>query len=509
MNGKYSARSAGMSAKYLRHAVILYFLIFAGTMALITPPYEAPDELAHLEYMNFLAKNHILPDQTNPEHGGTTSWEHNQPPLYYIIGAAILTLAKPEHAIDINLEKHGRWARPPGLDGAPRDLFVSRTDLYLFYLFRFISVFLGAITLFYIFRTSSLLLPAGAGAWAVFPGLFVTTLPQFAFDSAIVNNDAVANLLAAAAIYYVYAIVDQPVLSGNYVCLGLSLGLGLLAKKTLLVLLPMVSVLLVAAFLVGKPKRRIAALAAMAVALTVLVAGGWYLRNYRLYGEFLAGGIEEKQLAYLVEKLPLEWFVGSAWGSHQAGSAIAVAAGVVVALVLAGHRGVPGATRLAAVSVLTLAAAVLPFFFRNEIQGRYAGRFVALLYTSFIGYFGEMSLPLPDAIYALYGSVLGAAAVGLYVDLSQKAFRDLRVLVACGFVAFALAGVMYYNLTFAQPQGRLLFPALSPIACLVAIGLYAFLSGPRFRSAKQCALIAVLWLFVIADGMSIWQLYGY
>src|SRR5262249_29466446 len=145
----------------------------------------------------------------------------------------------------------------------------------------------------------------------------------------------------------------------------------------------------------------------------------------------------------------------------------------------------------------------------NDIQGRYAGSFVGWVYTSFIGYFGQISVPLPDAIYALYGTVLGVAAVGAFFQLSEKAFCDLKVLVACGFVACAFAGVVYYNLTFAQPQGRLLFPALSPVACLVSVGLYAFLSGPRWRSIKQCALIAVVWLFAIANAVSIWRIYGY
>jgi hypothetical protein len=342
-----------------------------------------------------------------------------------------------------------------------------------------------------------LLLSPNAGAWTVFPGLFVATLPQFAFDSAILNNDALANLLAAAAIYYGYAVVERPARLG----------------KTLLVLLPMVIVLLVAAFLAGQPKRRIAALVSLAVALAALVACGWYLRNYRIYGEFLAGSIEEKQLSYLVEKHPLssEWFVGSYGRSDQAGTgaAIGVVASVILALALAGYRGLPRAIRFAVVSLLACAAAIVPFFFRNEIQGRYVGTFVAWVYTSFIGYLGQMSLPLPELIYALYGSVLGVAAIGVFFDLSEKAFRDLKVLVACGFILSAFAGVTYYNLTFGQPQGRLLFPALSPIACLMTIGLYAFLSGPHLGSAKQCALIAVLWLFAIADGVSIWRMYGY
>src|SRR5262249_3366461 len=148
----------------------------------------------------------------------------------------------------------------------------------------------------YVFRTSSILLPRDAGAWRVFPGLFVASLPQFAFDSALVNNDALANLLAAAAIYYAYRVCEEPSRARNHVALGISLGLGLLAKKTLLVLLPMIIVLAVAALLIGRPKRRVAAFLALAFAIAFLIAGGWYLRNYQLYGEFLAGQMEKQQM---------------------------------------------------------------------------------------------------------------------------------------------------------------------------------------------------------------------
>jgi hypothetical protein len=501
-----------MSQRNLRFAIIAYFLIYAGAMVFVNSPYEGPDEIAHLDYMNFLAKNHILPDQTNLAHGGSTSWEHHQPPLYYMLGAAVLTVARPDHAIDINLTKQARWFRPPGPDGARGELFVSQAERNLYYLLRFLSVLMGAFTLVYVFRTSLILLPPDAGAWNVFPGLFVATLPQFAFDSALVNNDALANLLATAAIYYAYRVYEEPARARNHVALGISLGMGLLAKKTLLVLLPMIIVVAVAALLVGRPKRRVAALLVLAFGLAVLIAGGWYLRNYQLYGEFLAGKMEKQQMVYLVQEQPLysPWFVGSYWASHQADAikALGIAAGVILALVLLCRRSVPGAIRLPVLSVLALVAAVVPFFFRNEIQGRYAGTFFFWLFASFIGHFAQMEVPLPDAIYALYGSFLGVALIGLFFYLCEKAFKEFKILVACGFVACAISGVIYYNLTFSQAQGRLLFSALSPFACVLTVGLYAFLSGPRFRSAKQCAVIALLWLFAIADAVSLWRIYG-
>jgi hypothetical protein len=42
---------------------------------------------------------------------------------------------------------------------------------------------------------------------------------------------------------------------------------------------------------------------------------------------------------------------------------------------------------------------------------------------------------------------------------------------AARLTATAVAGLVHYNLTFAQPQGRLLFPALTLVTALATLGL--------------------------------------
>jgi hypothetical protein len=86
---------------------------------------------------------------------------------------------------------------------------------------------------------------------------------------------------------------------------------------------------------------------------------------------------------------------------------------------------------------------------------------------------------LDDRTYLFYLGLTLLAMVGLSVaaldawrrpgcaELVKR--RDLLVIVV-GALALVVAGIVSYNLTFIQPQGRYLFPALVPIALLLALG---------------------------------------
>ncbi len=97
--------------------------------------------------------------------------------------------------------------------------------------------------------------------------------------------------------------------------------------------------------------------------------------------------------------------------------------------------------------------------------------FPSLLYRSFIGLFGWMNLPSPDWVYWLYGTLIVAALVG-YVSRFFARNVDLRVtLILSAIPLLNLAVTVYINLTFSQPQGRYMFPAMPALAFLTAYGL--------------------------------------
>ena len=94
--------------------------------------------------------------------------------------------------------------------------------------------------------------------------------------------------------------------------------------------------------------------------------------------------------------------------------------------------------------------------------------FFRILFRSFWGMFGWMGVVLDDGYYILYLVFTVLGLVGLILAwLTGKTPPPAPLLIA---IALVFAEVAYYNLTFIQPQGRYLFPALVPIALFLARG---------------------------------------
>jgi hypothetical protein len=117
------------------------------------------------------------------------------------------------------------------------------------------------------------------------------------------------------------------------------------------------------------------------------------------------------------------------------------------------------------------------------------------LFQSFWGQFGWMGVLMDQRVYdllAILSALLAVGALlwlapwgGVWRELSsrQRAGLLLAVLLTLG----VLLGTVGYNLTYLQPQGRYLFPAMAGIALLAAGGLRE-LVAPRQRVAVYLAL---------------------
>jgi hypothetical protein len=108
-----------------------------------------------------------------------------------------------------------------------------------------------------------------------------------------------------------------------------------------------------------------------------------------------------------------------------------------------------------------------------------AAYFAQVLFRSFWGQFGWMGVVLDDRTYLFYLGLTLLAMVGLGVaaldawrrpDCAELTEHREILAVVVGALVLVLAGIVFYNLTFIQPQGRYLFPALVPIALLLALG---------------------------------------
>jgi hypothetical protein len=143
----------------------------------------------------------------------------------------------------------------------------------------------------------------------------------------------------------------------------------------------------------------------------------------------------------------------------------------------------------------------------------YISRALTITFNSFWGQFGWMALPLQDWMYRVFQAVMVAAAGGLVVDAvalrrdggrARAAYVRRAWLVMGAVMLLALAAYIFYNAEFLQFQGRYLFPALIPLALLLALGLDAWRRWllPHVRLAQWlplgvCLLLAALDIYLI------------
>jgi hypothetical protein len=113
-------------------------------------------------------------------------------------------------------------------------------------------------------------------------------------------------------------------------------------------------------------------------------------------------------------------------------------------------------------------------------MGEYLRDYTTTVYHSAIGQFGWMGVPMPDKFYLGVGLFLLLSLAGLIllivrrVPLIDEPAQRMGVWVLVSLSLAAIAGLVQYNFTFQQFQGRYLFPMLTSFAGLVAAGLYGW-----------------------------------
>jgi hypothetical protein len=490
------------SERIIRIVIVVYFVGFASAFAFLTPIGSGFDEWNHLAYANYVARTGRIPNQYAAHEA--IHFEGHQPPLYYFLAAGLLRLINDGDAAG---------------DFRP-DVSVRALDRRAAYVLRGLSVALATLNLLLVFRVAGYF-PL-AGLWRCFPAAFVATLPQFAYVSGSVNNDNLANLTATAAIVCLLEILARPVRLRPYLLFGCWLGLGLLTKKTALFLVPVAAAEF--AYLLCKVSGGRAQLVlrfAAAGLLCAFISGWLFVRNHRLYGDWLGTDMEEKTLQYFVDKKPLwaPYFVGRFPGmlsvsgllltGFQALAPLLPLVLVLGAMGLAGAAGIARAMRSrrrpgAGAILLFLAPGVgaSSLFYWVLASWYVPGEFGGRLYSSAIGFFGSWEAQLPAGVYLLYGGLLLAALGGLGLQFWQQEFRvDARIGLAVALIGSCFAGVLYYNTTYSQAQGRFLFPVLSLLGVLVALGLQALLARFHRRSARLLALGLIVGALLASDAI--------
>lgn len=472
------ATTLAISERAVLAVILVTFVVLGFTYALVTPAFEASDELWHYPMVRHLAEGNPLPVQVfDPAQAGPWKQEASQPPLYYYLGAALTFW------IDTSDMEQVRWLNPHVDNGvitpdgntnlAIHDPGASPWEgtLLAVRIVRLASVLLGAATVYLTYRIARLAAPRQPGVYLGAAAANAFT-PMFLFISGAVNNDNLALPLASLAVLLmIETVVHGRASARRWLLLGAVIGLAALTKEGTLGLLPLAwGTAVVARWQAsptpgqwrGLPRWLLRGSLDFALLMlpVLLIAGWWYARNIRLYGDLLG------------------------WSAFIA---------------VLGERAQP--------------ASLAQLW--DEREG-----FLA----SYWGLFGGVNVPMAGWIYTALNGLLLAAIPGFVLYLLRLArgewervrggrqpflavvqdlvIRHFGLIVALLFSAAVLYGLVNWTTTTWSSQGRLAFTAISTLSMLWLLGLVGWL--PRRAALAGSAALALFLLAIAAAAPFLW-----
>ena len=192
-----------MTSAGVRRAVVGSYLLLALLYSALTPIGEAPDETWHYAYVQMVQDQRRLPSARD-EH-----WQGHQAPLYYLIVAA--WAVGVDRALGCRVDPARLPARPtPAVPGSANENWLQHgaserlsrwgCQEVAFHLLRLVSIALTAATVALTFRVLERVLPAAPEMVAI-AGSLAALVPSQVFASAMLTNDALANLFAVGVTY--------------------------------------------------------------------------------------------------------------------------------------------------------------------------------------------------------------------------------------------------------------------------------------------------------------------
>lgn len=420
----------------------LAFTLVAGLYSVVVPEWEAPDEPAHFAYVAYLLDRGGLPRME--EGAGPT--EANQPPLYYLLAAALVApvdRTDPAGAFEPNPRFiwAGQGGREPNVavHGTASTYPYAGQALAL-HVARLASVLAGAATVGLVVLLGLELLPRRPSV-ALLAGGLAAFNPQFAFAGGALGNDVLTALLSSATALAVLRAARAPERARGWAVVGVLVGLALLTKLTAAFLLP-VAGLAALGLALHRRSGRLAWRGALALGVPIVaLTGWWFARNQVLYGDPFGQVVFQRI---------------HAWNQRFA-----------------------------------------------PVTADDVARFADKTFRSFWGTFGWMTLGMPEWTYAVF---LGLSALGVlwFVPalllwrgsrLGGRQVLGLGWLAAFVLAQAGLAGAIALRCGESCYQGRYLFGAIAPIALLIAFAALALLPE---RLARGLAVLSVGLLFANA-----------
>ncbi|HEV2471096.1 MAG TPA: glycosyltransferase family 39 protein [Chthonomonadales bacterium] len=234
-------------------ALVALYLAAAIAHAAIAPTgatgyQNAPDEAAHVKYALTLSHGGLPTRHMAERDRLAQSYEWHQPPLYYLLAAALAGLGE-------------RWMRAA-------------------------SIHCGVITILLTYRCARLLFPEPPLLAAVAAALPALTPAHIAITSTV-NNDALTETLFTAVLLILALGILKGFNHSRRALLGVLLGAALLTKSTCLLLVPIVAFGLWLAVLAGESGSNAGQTALQTAVFAWLICGWWFVRNGVLYHEWL------------------------------------------------------------------------------------------------------------------------------------------------------------------------------------------------------------------------------
>ena len=462
--------------------VVALFVGLALLYSLVTPVFEGFDEVWHYAFVQHVATGQGLPRQPPEQYGHLAAQEGGQPPLYYLLGAALTGWVRTDD-LPRYLRQNPQF-RPVPTPYKDNQNYIIHGDAETFpytgaalaiHLTRLLSILLGVGTILCVYGLGRRLYPDRRSV--ALGAMLVTALtPAFIFSSAQVNNDILVTFLSSLALLLLLDFVARPPSYGRAVVLGAVLGCAALAKLSGLLLWPFVAVVALVAcpspderkatqrrrgaeegqtrafsfsaslrLWVTNPladARRLRTLLARLVvvfSVALVICGWWFARNWLLYGD------------------------PSALNMHVA---------------IMGRRPDGFGLREAL----------------REMQG---------LRWSYWAMFGWFNIPVPTLLYHAYDLAALVGLVGLVIYVVRAAARRrwdrlLPVAYLGAWLLLVVVGVLRWTLITPGSQGRLLYPAIAAISTLLVVGWLALVGGGERVQQRVIAGIGVAMLAVAA-----------
>jgi len=298
--------------------VIIGLFVLLGILNSVTVPlFEAPDELWHFAFVRSLALNKSLPVQPKE---GTDIWlrESGQPPLYYLTAAPIVAAFDTSDFPDFvrfnvahpAVTENSQSDAPNVFIHTPYEAFPYRGSVLAIHVLRLFTLVWGVGTVTGVYLVAREIMPDSR--WLSLAAVCLTAFnPHFIYISSVVNNDATVACLATLTLWLCLRLLKSPDSRRCQIGLGVILGLTLLSKLSALALLGIAGLALSRLWWRERDTRTFFTRGLIVFGLALLIAGWWYARNWRLYGDPLGwsvwlahAGMEELGIRDLLRQIP-------------------------------------------------------------------------------------------------------------------------------------------------------------------------------------------------------------